>query len=154
MTWIDRRLAEKEAARVRHLSIDQASERIYAELWQAVGKCVDEANNKGFTLERNGSPHERTVVLLIPPSAGRRHSPPARRELTLVLKRSSEEIVVKGLSAPPKLTLDLCPDNVACLKLDGNQVNYDDAAQAILNPFLFPLPSGEAESDGSFATII
>src|SRR5580700_6327353 len=147
MTWIDKRLAEKEAARVRHLSIDQSAERIYAELWQAIGRCVDEANNKGFTLERNGSPHERSVVRLIPPSAGRRHSSPTRKELSLVLKRASEEIVVNGLLAPPKLTLDLCPDNVACLKLDGNQVNYDEAAQAVLDPFLFPPLSGEAETD-------
>jgi hypothetical protein len=36
---------------------------------------------------------------------------------------------------------------VACLKLDGNQVNYDEAAQAVLDPFLFPPLSGEAETD-------
>jgi hypothetical protein len=140
MTWIDKRLAERETARVRHLSIDQSAERVYAELWEAVKKCVVEAANKGFDVSTNGSPHRRAVTV----SSGAPRG--SRKELVLNLKRENHKILVTGIDPAPELMLDLGADNVACLKLNGKQVTYDEAAQAILDPFLFPPPTDEGES--------
>jgi hypothetical protein len=142
MTWIDKRLAEREATRVHNLSIDQSAERVYAELWDAIKKCVTEAANKGFDVSTNGSPHHRAVSVLTGTPRG------DRKELVLTLKRESHKILVAGIDPAPELMLDLRADNVACLKLNGKQVTYDEAAQAILDPFLFPPPPTD-EDEGS-----
>jgi hypothetical protein len=147
MTWIDDRLSGREHERVRRLSIEQSAERIYGELWEAIKKCVDEASRKGFGLETNGSPHERTVVL----STNSSRRTLSTRKLALALKKASQRILVTGIEPAPELVLDLCHDNVVCLKLNGKQVSYDEAAQAVLDPFLFPPPSEEAETDGTIS---
>jgi hypothetical protein len=67
----------------------------------------------------------------------------------LALKKASHRILVSGIDPAPNLSLDLCADNVVCLKLSGKQVTYDEAAQAVLDPFLFPPSSEEAETDGT-----
>jgi hypothetical protein len=132
MTWIDKRLAEQEAEATRSALIDQSAERVYDDLWQAVMRCVMEANNKGFTLATNGSPHQRIVTLTSKDRTTK------KRQLQLTLHRDIRLIKIRGVESLSELSLDLCPDRVVCLKLNGKQVTYDEAAEAILDPFLFP----------------
>lgn len=125
-------MIELEKLRAHNDLILQHAERIYRLLWQEMNRWIEEAQERGIKVETNGSPLERSVVL---PSQLASDLP---RILTISLKKELHVISVSGLQHPLELQLDVCPDNVVCLKHNGVEVNIDKAAILILDPFLFP----------------
>jgi hypothetical protein len=128
MTWIDDRMQQRREASRRATLIASEAERTYAILWEEIADCVREAEGKGIQVIMNGSPHERMVVLPGNP----------RKELHVRLKKEKQLIAISGIEPPFELWFDLGDDNVVCLTKDGVKINPEVAAQAILDPFLFP----------------
>jgi hypothetical protein len=128
--WIVERLEQRAAAQERARLIDASAERVFGEFWQAVAVFVDEAQQSGMKVATNGTPLERVVIL---DKSGRNP-----QTLTVALAKDQKKIAIRGVNDIYGLAFDVCPDNVVCLKLDGAAVSYREAAQAILDRFLFP----------------
>jgi hypothetical protein len=137
MSWIEERLKQQEEARARRTTIAQYAERIYAELWEAIVESVKEAQGLGIEIATNGSPLERTVMRPVIPKHDSWIST-TPKELKISLKKDKQIIAITGITPSINLDFDLCADGRVCLKLDGAEINYSAAAQAILEPFLFP----------------
>ena|ERR1700683_308792 len=131
MSWIDDRLTQRRRRGNRDSLIASNAEKIYNELWHEVNGWIEAAQEKGIDLIPNGSPYERTITLPDPP-----HSEP--RVLTLSLNKAAQLISVSGLKSNFQLKFDVCADNRVCLKRGESEILLHDAAQQILDPFIFP----------------
>ena len=126
-SWIVERLEQRAASKERDRLIAASAERMFGELWLTMAGFIEEAQQRGIEIFTNGMPLERVVTLTVPP-----------RTLTVTLKKDQQMIAIRGVEGIYKLTFDVCPDHVVCLKLSGEPKSYSEAAQAILDPFLFP----------------
>ena len=142
MTWIDDRLAERAMRDKRTELILSNAEEIFNNLWKEIKRSVDEAKSKQLPVSANGSPYERVILIpdpIQPPRAafGEEVSrSPVSKRLRVKLEKDASEITVDG--PPHKIAIDVCDDNVVCLKINGKPTSLPDAARAILDPFLFP----------------
>lgn len=132
MTWIDRRIADLEALKTRRSMIREHALEIYEALWKEITEHLAEAKAKGFPVSTNGAPRKRLISLLKQNLSGDSF------ELEVSLVDGKDRIRASGDRVDLFLDLDLCPDNVVCLKLAGRQISIEDAAIRILDPFLFP----------------
>jgi hypothetical protein len=136
MTWIDTRMADLEAWRKRNSTIRAHAADIYEALWKEIVEHLDEAKQKGFPLSTNGASRKRVVSL------EKDNKPGQHWELDVILVDPKDRIRAKGDRVDLFLDLDICPDGVVCLKLDGKQISLEEAAIRILDPFLFPQLNG------------
>jgi len=91
-----------------------------------------EAQTKGIDVIANGTPYERTVTVPDPPNS-------ELRVLTVSLDKAAQLISVSGLKSDFDLRFDVCqPHNRVCLKRGDSEITLHDAAQQILEPFIFP----------------
>lgn len=135
VTWIDRRIADLEAWRTRNTAVRESALEIYEALWTEIVGHVQDAQARGIDASTNGAPRKRVVRLPKENKSGQYF------ELQVILADSKDRIRATGARLKPvDLTfhLDICPDGVVCLKLNEERVSIEDAAIAILDPFLFP----------------
>lgn len=133
MDWINNRLAEEKALHERDASITSSAEQIYRDMWEHLLRAIEFAKSKGKPLFTNGSPLDRIVRLSS-------LSVPAKqpKEFHFALSKDRHSIVVSG-EVSMTFKLGICSDNSVCPKdQNGNEVTYDEAAELILDPFLFP----------------
>jgi len=132
MTWFERRLADLEEHKRRLALIKQNAPAIYQQVWDEVVQHIREAKAKGWPVDTNGEPRKRAVML-------QKQNKSGDWLLQVILADGKERIRVKGdLGIDFHFELDICEDGVVCLKLDGSRIHVEDAAIAILDPFLFP----------------
>lgn len=133
MTWFERRLADLEAHKQRLALIKQSAEEIYDQVWAEVVGHVREARAKGWSVETNGQPRRRAVMF-------QKQNKSGDWVLEVILVEGKERIRVKGDHGIDFLiNLEVCPeDGVVCLSIDGSRITIAHAAEAILDPFLFP----------------
>src|SRR5579863_534608 len=124
MTWIDERLAERERLKIRNALVEHGSVPIFNDLWAEVLRLVEEAKDKGVPVGTNGLPSERIVWQpgIHPPN----DSDERRRELRIKLLEDRESISVSGPHVSLQFSIDLCDDNVVCLKHDGQPLVLSD----------------------------
>jgi hypothetical protein len=144
VSWVSARKKQRQFIHERNRIISDGAEEVFKRLWAEIKKWVDEAERSGENIKTNGSPHERVVTLSGEPFSGVPIFPGA-----FVERSSGQRLSVKFNPEKPSVTastqgnnvefkIDLDKDNVACLKFDGEIVEYLDAAILILDPFLFP----------------
>lgn len=133
MTWFERRLADLEAHKQRLARIKQHAPAIYDQVWDEVVLYIAEARTKGWAVETNGAPRKRAVML-------QKQNKSGDWLLEVILPDGKERIRVKGDHGIDfYIDLEVCPeDDVVCLTLDGSRISVEQAAEAILDPFLFP----------------
>jgi hypothetical protein len=83
-------------------------------------------------IETNGGSFARIVKACIPPNWK------IPKELKIVLDMTREKISASHDDQIIEFSIDVCDDGVVCLKRDGKRVLIKEAAQLILDPFLFP----------------
>lgn len=129
MSWIDDRLAERKVLEERNHLLDDHAVDIYTAVWKEMMTFVEEAKTKGFSnLLPNGSVQNRRIILAV-------HG----NDEALSLTMSNKRIIRASLPGKELLfDLDVCDGGIVCLKHDGEQVNEQEAARRILDPFLFP----------------
>jgi hypothetical protein len=136
MSWIDDRLADRNALRARETLIKEHAISIYEALWNKLVEHIEDAKTKSFDLFTNGALQNRKVILW-------------KKELSGEYAKTSEELTFRldgkvifarsanGLDL--SFYLDVCPDGVVCLKTTGDkQISIEEASIAILDLFLFP----------------
>ncbi len=132
MTWIERRMADVESWKRRNAAIREHALEIYEALWSEILGHVNEAKSKGFPISTNGAPRSRVVRLEKQNRSGDYF------ELEIALVAAKDRIRAHGDRVDLFLDLDVCDDGVVCLELNGTRISIEDAAIAILDPFLFP----------------
>jgi hypothetical protein len=133
MSWIDERLAEEKARADKNESIISSADTVFNDMWSYVLGDVEEAKKKGKPLFTNGTQLDRIVKLDVAT-----FSPSHPKELHIALSKDKHSIVISG-EVSMKFNLDICPDGAVCPKDEqGKTVTYKEAAQRILDPFLFP----------------
>ena len=137
MSWIGDRREEQRQARQRADLIAPSIDRFFGELWETIKVSIKDANARGFEVSTNGTAWERKVILSRSSSLP---GQPLREPETLTINVLKEKflIVVSGPQINMQFQVDLCEDNVICLKQNGEQVSLPDATIRILDPFLFP----------------
>lgn len=131
MSWIDDRLEQQKQEREHRRIIALNAEVIYNQLWAEIANFIEEAQAKGMDVIGNGTPLERTVTYDPPRSGG-------SRVLTVSFDRAAQFIAVRGLNSDFELRFDVCSHNRVCLKRGDSEILLRDAAQQILEPFIFP----------------
>lgn len=138
MNWIEDRVAERESIARRNQLIKASAEKFFNSLWEEIEQWLVEARDKGgFLIHTNGTPYERMIFASISPPP----SQPSRNPKTLTVKLTKDKsaIVASEFGVPPvKLLLDVCPNDLVCLKHNDKQVSMSEAAILVLDPFLFP----------------
>jgi len=130
MSWIDKRLEERDELERRNRLIDNHAIKIYMAVWDEMMKVVQEALPKGFPLSPGGSLQERTVLLS--PRSG---SP---RTLGFTMRDNRREIIASWDGAELQFSLDICDGGVVCIKHNNAQISEHEVARLIFDPFLFP----------------
>lgn len=138
MTWIDDRLAQRQAEQERQRKIFAGSEPLFRGLWTEIEALATEASGKGFKLWLEGSDvlgrssFEHRITMATATPGG-----PA--DLTISVNREKGLIVAKGDNVNVRFTVDIGEDGNVCLKrADGKEVSLITAAIDVLDPFLFP----------------
>ena len=138
MSFIDDGINQRKHNEERAALIAEHSPKIYEDLWNRLNAYIGEAKLKGFNIFTNGSLHDRLVELQIPPTKAETVSHRDSFTLTLV----NERIIAKDKAGQRGVkfdfSLDVCPDGVVCLKLNGERVETEEAAVKVLHKFLFP----------------
>jgi hypothetical protein len=134
MNWIERRLADLEAHQQRNAAIRERAVEIYEALWREIVGHVGDAQAKGIAVSTNGAPRKRVVKL------GKQNLSGGYWEAEVSLPDSKDRIRAKGDRVDLIFMLDVCPDGVVCLRCStgAESISIEDAAIAILDPFLFP----------------
>jgi hypothetical protein len=129
MSWIDERLAERQALVERNRLLDDHAVQVYAAVWKEMMTFVEEAKTKGFSnLLTNGSVQNRRLILAVPGN-----------DKTLSVTMTDKRIIRASCSGKEsRFELDVCDGGIVCLRHDGEQVTEQEAARRILDPFLFP----------------
>jgi hypothetical protein len=133
MNWIDDDIAKRKRRNEVATLIVSGAEQVYDELWNEIAACVKYANEKlaPATMGTNGLPHNRVVWL----SEARKHTV---LRIELVTERSEIAVMVDDSTFRLTLRIGVCSGDIVCLKLDDRKVDYREAAQLILEPFMFP----------------
>jgi hypothetical protein len=132
MTWIEERLAQREALHERTRLIVEHTPKIYQAVWEEIMAFVKDGQAAGMALSTGGSVNARVVRSSSP------GHPERDREITVSLIDSKLSASPYGLGTAMAFEFDVCPDGVVCLKRDGARVSEREAARLILDPFLFP----------------
>lgn len=104
--------------------VDHA-ERIYTAVWAEIVKVVNEAPVWDIELIANGIPLHHTVTM-------------GKRVLKLDLADDRHSIIAsRPDGAEVVLEIAVCPDGSVCVRCAGKAVTYAEAAQKIMEPFLF-----------------
>lgn len=132
MTWIEKRIADLELWKSRRSVIREHAVDVYEALWREISEHLSEARTKGFPVSTNGTPRKRIIRLEKQNRSGDFF------ELQVSLVEAKDRIRAIGDRVDLFLDLDICPDDVVCLKYLGKQLTIEEAAISILDPFLFP----------------
>lgn len=133
MTWIEKRVADLKNLEERRASIREHATTVYESLWSELLKHVDDANQHGLDVTTNGSARRKIIKLKKQNLSG------MWWELEFKLSDAKDRITVRGdRCGDVQFLFDLRPDNVVCLKVNGKEISIEEAAIAILDPFLFP----------------
>jgi hypothetical protein len=139
MSWLDDRIAEHKAIEARRKEIADNAHHVYSALWKEITEITEEPSAKLAGVYTNGAAYDRLVCLPNPPT---RPGFQARSgpQLHIKLADDKQSISVSGTDRYPTITftLDVCQDGVVCLKFDGAEFSYPDAAIKIVDPLLFP----------------
>ena len=136
MNWIDDRLQQCNETWARSAQIEQAAEKIFNNIWDAITPLVEEAKTKGIKALTNGHPYERTVVLSVGAPLIRSSGNP--RIMVMKLEKDKHCILVSGMQPNIQLDMDVCDDGVVCVKINGKRFSIGDASVYILDRFFFP----------------
>ena len=137
MSWIDERLAERKALADRNRLLDEHAVSIYEAVWEEMMKVVEEAKTKGgLALFPNGGLQKRHITWAVPSND---------RTLNFTMK-DKRQIRASGTGVDLVFELDICDGGVVCLKYGVSQVSEQEAARAILDPFLFPELAAQSKS--------
>jgi hypothetical protein len=135
VSWIDDDIKARGEIEARAQLINTHAEGVYNDLWKEILERVTEAKNKGIQLYTNGTPFSRIVGLgdFRPPKED------SRRELVIGFRKDYPSgISVSNRAGTYALSVDVCDDNVVCLKLSGKPITMHDAGIYILRSFIFP----------------
>jgi hypothetical protein len=113
MSWIDDRLAEREALLSRRENINTNAPKMYQALWAHLMELVKEANGKSFRLLTNGSEYERIIIMPTPPAPD--ESETERAELHLDLAEDKSSIGARPSRFDPQRTIlsDIVDDGIS-----------------------------------------
>jgi hypothetical protein len=130
MSWLDDQIREDEERQTQETAIAREAPKIYQVLWDGLIQIVNEAKKKGFVLKPTGSNMERSIQLVYDNENPRRMNLVSRDKRTLTADISGGRTI--------KFSFAICEDGVVCLKNEGKPISIEDAAHAIMKPFLFP----------------
>jgi hypothetical protein len=134
MSWLDERIQQAREREERSKSITNGAPDLYVSLWTEIVKIVEEAKRKRIPVFTNGTEIDRIV------SFGAHDVYESRqplRQIHLNLGKDKPSINVSG-DISITFSVDLCPDNIVCLKEKDKQISTRDAAIRIMDQFLFP----------------
>ena len=132
--WIAKRYEERERRAWLKRTISQCAPALYNQLWDAIVVCIGEAQKHKETIITNGEPLARKAYLSVLPLKGQSFSPP--RELGIFLRDDSIHAKIGVKSVMFEVGLD--QDNIGLLLLDGTPISVNDAAEKIMDSYLFP----------------
>jgi len=125
MEWFDQRYSQFLKEHNDRTTVAQNAEDIYAALWAAIMEVVRAAHDRGMQIQPNGFPLHHTLLM-------------GKRLLRINLSEDKHCILASpGDSREVPLCLAVCEDGSVCLKHNGFTVNYAQAAQKIMEPFIF-----------------
>ena len=125
MEWVERRYQQYVDERRDWGNVCQHAEEIYEGLWEEIVKVANDPTIAFTKIVTNGLPQHRTVAL-------------GKRILKIDLAEDKHSIIASPPDSPEiLLAVTVCPDGVVCLKHDGERVTYSQAAQKIMEPFIF-----------------
>ena len=137
MSWMDARMAQQREIAARKRLISEHAAATFEALWEKLKEQIAEAKSRDFPIFTNGSPQIRTVGIPVSPAAG--ETSRSADSFTLSLDKAEGCILASGdRGVDFRFHLDVCPDNVVCLKWQGAPISIDDAAVKLLDRFLFP----------------
>jgi hypothetical protein len=125
MTWLDDRIAQSVKRKQDNKLILDWAESVFNALWEEITRIVEEAKSKGFQLSTNGSPDQRAVIF-------------KENRLLITLERDAGTILANGPGFNLQLSFSVDKDDVVRLKYAEKFLPLKEAAQSILDPFLFP----------------
>lgn len=129
MEWLDRAY---DAFSKYHLDTQAAkngTESVYQDLWKRVVEVVNAANEKGMQLTTNGLPHSRVVAMPFGSAL--------KREMKITLDRDNLLISAESDAGSLSLQIGVEETQVVCLLLNGKVLNGEQAAQKVMEDFLF-----------------
>jgi hypothetical protein len=133
ISWIEQRLAEREALDARERQIFTESPTIHGQLWNELTSQLQEAKKKQHFAKimfMNGE-----VLLPVDPRAGQDYSEP--RKLKLQLSKDRSAIVAEVTGGNATFSVD-AEGQTVFLKFENKKVSIQQAAMLILDKFLFP----------------
>lgn len=138
MGWLADTERQWLAARERDAQIETHATEIYEALWAEVLARVNEAKatiSRFAGLTTNGRQLAHVVSFPMDMSTNA-VAPP--RSIEIALHKTEHQIVVEGPGIEICFEIGICKDNAVCLKLDGDKISYERAAQQVLTAFLYP----------------
>ncbi|HEY2858742.1 MAG TPA: hypothetical protein VGJ21_10030 [Terracidiphilus sp.] len=128
MGWVEDRLEKQAQEADRREQIEGSASAIYDELWEAVVKVTKLPTVAiQWKPQTNGNPFHRTVVDL------------HKRILQIDLRKDRQSITATiGEETVARLDLVVDKNNVVHLAQGGRKLDYEEAAQVVMEPFLFP----------------
>lgn len=125
MEWLKERMEAVQRVKRDERNIAAHADRIYGAVWAAVVDVVKEGPVWGIEMKANGFPLHHTVT------AG-----------THVLKVDLSEDRRRIVGTRPDgkqtvLELAICPDGSVCVRHEEKMVDYAEAAQGLMDAFLF-----------------
>lgn len=125
MGWLEERYQEFVDEQRDRKSVLEHAEAIYEGLWEEIVLVTTSPTVAFMQIETNGLPRHRTVTM-------------GKRVLKIDLSEDKHSIVATlPEDTEVQLSIAVCLDGVVCLKCTGKTVNYAEAAQRILEPFIF-----------------
>jgi hypothetical protein len=131
MSWLDGKIAQAKEAKAAQFDLDENAPKLYEALWRELSALVNEANTKGFGLDKSGSGHDLSIEVLSSEFSER------GRTARLALAPDQRKIVASG-SVSFSFEITFCDGRIVCLQLDDAQISAREAAQKIMEALLFP----------------
>lgn len=129
MEWLDRAYDTFSRYHRDTQAARNGAESVYQNLWARIVEVVNAANEKDMQLTTNGLPHSRVVAMPL----GRE----ARREVVIALNQDEQLITVESDAGAMALQIGVDDTQVVCLLLNGKILSAEQAAQKIMEGFLF-----------------
>jgi hypothetical protein len=134
--WIDEKMAAYRKARKNLEAVAASADMIFGQLWGEIEAIIEGISNRGMQLETNGSPRNRVLIMGLPPHGSERDQ---RRRLNLALASAPGAVTITAKSDADEtiFNIEVGSDDIVCLKKQGHELTIQEAARAVMEPFLF-----------------
>lgn len=138
--WIDDDLKAVNEFRRRESLRERCAEPIYNDLWIEVRQRIEEIKkaagqeSRFKTLTMDGNSYDRIVAMALPACSGSGGC----KELHIKFVKNRPAIEASGTGVSVNLDYEVGDDDAVLLSHNRKSVTTEQAAQIVLQPFLFP----------------